>query len=218
MSPTNRWPLFGLRITTDDVELRYPTDDDLLVLAEVAACGVHDPAEMPFHFAWSDGSPDEVAQRVLQYNWRARGDWTLDKWDLTFVVCVNGQIVGTQGLHAEAFAVRRSLTTGSWLGREFQGRGIGTAMRRAALWFTFTQLEADYAFTAAHHDNPASNAVTAKLGYEPNGFSIDSPRGAPVPTTSFVLSRANWERLAVPANITCEGFDAARVMFVAPGV
>jgi RimJ/RimL family protein N-acetyltransferase len=213
MSLTDRWPLFDLRIITADVELRYPSDDDLLALADVAARGVHDPAEMPFHFAWTDGSPDEVAQRVLQYNWRTRSEWTLNKWDLVFAVCVGGRIVGTQGLHAEGFPIRRALRTGSWLGREFQGQGIGTAMRQAALWFTFTQLQADFAFTAAHDDNPASNAVTAKLGYESNGFSIDSPRGVPVATSSFVLRRQNWVRGGGLDGVTCEGFEAARVMF-----
>jgi hypothetical protein len=38
------WPLFGLRLVTPRVVLRYADDSDVLALAELASLGVHDPA------------------------------------------------------------------------------------------------------------------------------------------------------------------------------
>ncbi len=47
------WPLFGLRLRSARLELRLPTDDDLLELLDVAKSGIHPPGEMPFGAAWS---------------------------------------------------------------------------------------------------------------------------------------------------------------------
>ncbi|MBV8081300.1 MAG: GNAT family N-acetyltransferase, partial [Actinobacteria bacterium] len=49
-------PLFGLRITTPRLELRFPTLDELVELANVARAGVHPPDTMPFRVAWTDAS------------------------------------------------------------------------------------------------------------------------------------------------------------------
>ena len=46
------WPLFDLRIRTPRVEIRLPTDEDLVALAHVAKRGVHDANSMPFLKAW----------------------------------------------------------------------------------------------------------------------------------------------------------------------
>ncbi len=40
MTPS-RWPLAGLRLHTPDLELRWPSLDDLYELADLAAAGVH---------------------------------------------------------------------------------------------------------------------------------------------------------------------------------
>ena len=44
----------------------------------------------------------------------------------------------------------------SWLGRGFQGRGIGTAMRRVICAFAFDHLDAEQVTSGAFSDNPAS--------------------------------------------------------------
>ncbi len=48
---------------------------------------------------------------------------------LELVVVRDGTVVGTQGVGAHDFAVLRQVSTGSWLGRAYQGQGIGTQMR-----------------------------------------------------------------------------------------
>lgn len=49
------WPLFGLRLRTEHLVLRLPTDDDLLALMDLARAGIHPSGEMPFGVAWSIG-------------------------------------------------------------------------------------------------------------------------------------------------------------------
>jgi len=40
---SSHWPLADLRLQTPDLELRWPSPDDLGALAGLAAAGVHDP-------------------------------------------------------------------------------------------------------------------------------------------------------------------------------
>ena len=47
------WPFFGLRIRTPRLELRYPSDGDLLAVAALAAEGIHEPDTMPFSVPWT---------------------------------------------------------------------------------------------------------------------------------------------------------------------
>lgn len=65
----------GLRLQTPALELRWPSQDDLDALAELAAGGVHDPGVQPFLAAWTDASPDERALGALQYHWSRWGAW-----------------------------------------------------------------------------------------------------------------------------------------------
>ena len=63
----------------------------------------------------------------------------------------------------------RTAETGSWLGRRYQGLGIGREMRQAALHPIFAGLDADRATTHAWHDNTASLRVTRSLHYTETG-------------------------------------------------
>ena len=69
------------------------------------------------------------------------------------------------------------MDTGSWLGRRFQGRGLGKEMRAAVLGFAFDGLGAEVAETSAFLDNLPSNGVSRALGYEENGFGSLAPEG-----------------------------------------
>lgn len=66
MTPTEVWPLFGLVIRTPRLELRPPTDAELARLAQVAADGVHEPAQRPFLTPWAERPPLERARHVMQ--------------------------------------------------------------------------------------------------------------------------------------------------------
>ena len=133
----SRWPLAGLRLQTPGLELRWPSPEDLDALAELAALGVHDPKVQPFMVAWTDTSPDERARSTMQYHWSRWGSWRPTDWALELVVIRDGVVVGSQGVGGRDFAVLREVSTGSWLGRHHQGRGIGTQMRAAVLHLAF---------------------------------------------------------------------------------
>ncbi|MFG1942081.1 GNAT family N-acetyltransferase [Nonomuraea sp. NPDC048826] len=186
------WPFFRLSITTPRLELRYPSLADLDELAERAAEGVHEAGVMPFLFPWSEGSPAERAQRTAQYHFRQWGELSPAKWSLDFVVVFEGRIVGTQALAAQDFTILREVSSGSWLGRRFQGAGIGTEMRGAVLHLAFAGLGAEYATTEAFEDNQASIAVTRKFGYHDDGIALHRRQGRPVVIRNFRLPRADW--------------------------
>jgi len=65
---SSRWPLAELRLQTPELELRWPSQDDLYALADLAAAGVHDPEVQPFMVAWTDASPEERARSTLEWH------------------------------------------------------------------------------------------------------------------------------------------------------
>ncbi|MFF0307607.1 GNAT family N-acetyltransferase [Streptosporangium sp. NPDC004379] len=186
------WPVFGLRVTTPRLELRLPSLDDLDALADLAAEGVHDPDAMPFLFPWTDAEPAERARRSVSYHFRQWGDWSPEKWACAFVTVVDGEVAGTQEVWASDFAVTRQAETGSWIGRRFQGRGIGTEMRAAVLHLAFAGLGARHAVSGAFADNHASLGVSRRLGYAPDGVEIRSRRGEPAELLRLRLARDAW--------------------------
>ncbi|MGF7234166.1 MAG: GNAT family N-acetyltransferase [Frankia sp.] len=190
--PVELWPLSGLVVRTPTLELRAAREADLVALAEVASDGIHDPEFMPFSTPWTDTTPLERARSVLRWHWGRWSQWQPDDWALDLVVLLDGVVVGTQGLQAKDFAVRREIDTGSWLGREYQGAGIGTRMRRAALHLIFAGLEADFATSGAFEDNPASLAVSRKLGYVDDGIERWARRGRAATVRRVRLSREAW--------------------------
>ncbi len=186
------WPLTDLSITTPRLELRYPSLEDLDELGDRAAEGVHDDGFMPFAVPWTEAEPEDRARATLQYQFRQWGAFSPAGWSVDFVVVFEGQVVGTQAVEATDFPVKREVATGSWLGRRFHGLGIGTEMRTAVLQFAFEGLGAEHAVTAAFEDNPASLAVTRKLGYREDGTQRDNRQGKPVTTLRFRLPRTDW--------------------------
>jgi RimJ/RimL family protein N-acetyltransferase len=207
------WPLFDLRVVTPRVELRYPDDGTIAALAELASRGVHDPATMPFGIPWTDAPTGGPLERSsMQFLWRSRTDWTPAKWDLPFAVFRDGELVGVQSIGAHDYATRRSFETGSWLGRPFQGQGLGTEMRAAILHFGFVGLGAEAAHTSAWHDNEPSLAVTRRLGYEPNGEAFEVRRGERDRQLAFRLTRADWAARQRD-DIDIEGLAGCQVFF-----
>ncbi len=197
------WPLAGLRITTPRLELRWPGESDLLALAELAATGVHDPAVQPFTVAWTDVGPADRARSVLQYHWGRRAAWAPADWALELVVIQDGTVVGSQGISASDFAIRREVSSGSWLGQAYHRQGIGTQMRAAILHLAFAGLGAEYAVSSAAEYNAASLGVSRRLGYRDDGTEIHAIRNAPVVMRRLRLDRPAWQAArTVPVQIT----------------
>lgn len=186
------WPLFGLSIRTPRLELRYPDDADLLVLAELSG-DIHDAGLRRFSVGWHEVPSPQRERNVLQYHWGRRGDWSADAWRLELVTVVDGRVVGTQGLWATSYRVSRTVLSGSWLGRAHQGQGIGSEMRAAVLHLAFAGLAADRADTGAFEGNEPSLGVTRKLGYRPNGDALVVDGERRDRELLFTLDRADWE-------------------------
>lgn len=208
------WPLFGLRLRTADIELRVPGDDDLAELAELAREPIHDPDTMPFYVPWTDQPEDGRVRSVLQWNWRTRAEWSPDEWRLGLVAVRDGRVLGTQDVNGRHFAVTREVETGSWVGRSFQGQGVGTAMRRAVLHLVFAGLGAVAARSGAFEDNPASLKVSERMGYVQDGTETKDRRGERATIVRLLLQRARWqERSADWPEVTIEGLEGCLAEF-----
>jgi len=206
------WPLFGLRLRTERLVLRMPTDDDVVELLEVAKAGIHLPDEMPFGIAWTTLEGVAFDRGFMQHYWRTRAAFTPEVWFLNFMVELDGRPIGAQSLGAEEFAIYRTVHTGSWLGLEHQGRGLGKEMRAAVLGFAFDGLDALVAESSAFVDNAASNGVSRALGYEENGVGSLAPQGVARPTQKFRMTADMWRSRPRPA-LGIEGLDGIRDMF-----
>jgi RimJ/RimL family protein N-acetyltransferase len=210
------WPVFGLRVHTPRLTLRPISPEILTYLVDLAAEGIHDPAEMPFNVPWTDAPPDVLRRESLQHYFGVWAANTADSWRWPLAVFEGPTPVGVQAIMADDFAVTRQFTTGSWVGRRYQGHGIGREMRAAVLHLGFAGLGAVRALTAAFADNPASIAVTRHLGYEDDGSLWRVRQGRSVEQVRFVLPRERWER-ARRDDIAIEGLhDSVRTDLGAP--
>jgi RimJ/RimL family protein N-acetyltransferase len=187
------WPFFDLRVVTPRLELVAIDDQVGTELAHLAARGIHDPDFMPFAFEWTDVPSPQLERNTLQFYWRTRAAMSPDEWTLNLAVKVDGDIVGTTGLMTHRFAASRAFETGSWLGREFQGRGLGKEMRLATLTLGFEGFGGRIATTAAFADNGPSLGVTRSLGYESNGEAVKVRRGEAARSLQFTMTRDSFD-------------------------
>jgi RimJ/RimL family protein N-acetyltransferase len=193
------WPPFGLRLRCGPLELRLPRDEELVALGNLAAAGVHPPEQMPFYSPWTRSQPPALQREFLRFYWGKRAAFAPESWDLLFGVWRDGELVGTQSVGAERFAVRRVVDTGSWVALGRQGRGTGTLMRQAVLALAFEHLGAAEARSSAFEDNPASLAVSRKVGYRDLGWRVLDREGAAVRERVLVLTAEAWRAAERPA-------------------
>jgi RimJ/RimL family protein N-acetyltransferase len=204
------WPLFGLTVSTPRVTLRYVTDELAGQLADLAARGIHDPGTMPFSVPWTDVAPPELQRNTFRYFWRCRAETTSQRWNINLaVLTTSGTPVGVCTIDAENFPTSRAATTGSWIGREYQGCGLGKEMRHAALHLIFTGFGADTALTRAWHDNTASLRVTRSLPYLEQAPVQEQRRSRLDTMLTFAMSRERWETVE-RNDIAVDGVRGAR--------
>ena len=206
------WPLYALRIQSERLVLRLPTDAEILAMIDLAKAGIHGPTEMPFGVAWSTLPSPAFERGFLAHHWQMRASWSPDDWTLNLMTELDGVPIGTQGIGAVKFATFGTVSTGSWLGRAYQGQGYGKEMRSAVLSFAFDALGAKVANTQAFLDNAASNAVSRSLGYEENGLDSLAPHGVARDSQRFRMTAEMWRSRPRPA-VVIEGLDACRDMF-----
>ena len=141
-------------------------------------------------------------ERAMRY-WTLRGSFTPQDWSLPCVVRRRGEVLGIQGAFASNFPVARVSDSYSWLGQGCQGQGVGTLARQMIVTFLFDELDADFVVSGSYADNPASEAVSRKLGYVANG-SLQSERrpGERVVHNRWLLTRDRFVRPDQPVTVT----------------
>jgi len=206
------WPLYDLRLRTDRLELRLPTEDEIASLCATARAGIHPGDEMPFAYPWTRKESPRFERDFYQFYLKARADWRPDRWSLILGVFAGLEAIGVQELGATDFASLRSVYTGSWLGQAYQRRGFGTEMRGAVLALAFDGLGAETAETEAFLDNPASAGVSRALGYVSNGIGRLAPDGVPRETERFRMTSEAWRARPRPP-VSIEGLAAGLELF-----
>jgi RimJ/RimL family protein N-acetyltransferase len=216
MSLTEIWPVLGIRVRTPAVELFVPGYETLAEVARLAAGGIYDPQN--HHLprtpvgGWEDGGSPEAERRFLRYYWAAFADWRPERWNLLLAARAGGTVIGVQEIGAQDFAVTRTVSTGSWVGRAHQGAGHGKPMREAVLHLAFAGLGAERADTAAWVTNHASLGVSAALGYQPNGTTTRAAEGRRVEQRNLTLHPADWRRSSADVVIAGLTPDARRML------
>lgn len=209
------WPLLDLRLSTANLVLRLPREEELPAFSAVAAAGIHPPEEMPFGIPWTDVPSPQRERDSYQWWMSVRSSWSVESWVLTLGVWVDGEPAGFQDLRGPEFLKYRTVGSGSWLGLPFQGRGVGKLMRQAALTLAFDHLGAEIAESEAFIDNPASNRVSLAIGYEPNGFGRLAPRGVARETQRFRMTLDGWRARPRP-EVQIDGLEPCLELFGLP--
>ncbi len=201
------WPLFDLRVRTPRLELRYVDDEMAAELALLATKGIHDPDFMPFAMPWSTEPSPVLERNTMQFYWRCRAEMTPTNWNVNLATIVGGKVVGTAALIAKDFPILREFETGSWLGREFQGQGIGKEMRVATLHLGFLGLGGETATTSAWEDNGPSLGVTNSLGYSIASKRRGVRQARAATMQKFEMSRADFTTRMQRSDVELRGVD-----------
>ena len=201
------WPLFDLRLATPRLQLRLITDQDIPTAVDAARSGIHEPGKNPFSTPWTELPDDELGPNMARWYWRCRAELTPEAWTLLLGIWHEGRFIGCQDVGAKDFAALKTVTTGSWLTRAAQGRGLGREMRAAVVLWAFDWLGAEVAESEAAAWNGASLGVSRALGYELNG-TTRAAWGTKVETlqhvrvTPHTFNRPDWK-------LEVEGHEAA---------
>lgn len=200
-------PLWEIRLRTPRLELRLPSEEELVGLFRVAEDGIHPPEEMPFYAPWTDNLDLDA---FLAFHRSAWTEWRPEKWTLNLVAFLDGKPIGSQGAGAQDFATTRELETGSWLGAPYQDKGLGTELRAAVLELAFMGLGAGAAVSGSFVHNVKSQRVSDKLGYHLAGTRTMQSRGEPVEHYDYRLERADWR---CPLAVEITGLETSLPLF-----
>ncbi|MFM9274848.1 GNAT family N-acetyltransferase [Pseudarthrobacter sp. NKDBFgelt] len=170
-SPNAVWPLFDLTLATPRLELRPIQDHEIPAAVAAARTGIHEPGRNPFSTPWTELPAEELGPNMARWYWRCRAECTPDSWTLLLGIWHKGEFIGCQDVGAKKFATLKTVSTGSWLRQNVQGRGLGKEMRAAVALYAFDWLGAEVAESEAADWNEGSLGVSRSLGYELNGIT-----------------------------------------------
>jgi len=193
--PMSLYAPLNVRVATPRLELVGATDELLEALAPLVAAGkaTADPPPWDDPNSFYEPDPDTRVQMWMQGVWRARGTVRSDLWRLNFVVLVDDEPVGQQDLTGQDFNAFGTVESTSWVSSDVRRQGIGREMRSAILHLAFDGLGAAEAHSEGAVNNPGSNLVSERLGYERNGVAWATHRGEPVLGQRWRLDSDTWQ-------------------------
>jgi len=187
-----------LRLSLDDLTLIPIDPDDTEPQAMLVESGIVPPGKEHWIFQLLCNRAPTLPARLeafQQYHQRARETSGPSRWEVHFGVHHKDQLIGAQTIRASQFPEKREIGTGSYLARAHQGQGIGTRMRAMVLEWAFAYLGAEIARSGYIPSNKASQKVSARLGYIPDGTEhIDGPDRRGYDVQKVILNRAQWMR------------------------
>ena len=207
------WPLFGLTLRTERLELRIPTDPELVGMVEAIQSGIVGDEPFPMSVGWVDEPEPLRSWNALSFHWRCRAAISPDDFNLVFGAFLDGTFIGTQDIGASTFQTLRGVNTGSWIGKPWQGNGYAREMRAAVLTLGFSCLGATHATSSARDTTVKSIKVSTGLGYRENGRLPFSFGGEVAEEVRFRLDRADWEANPDRPPVEITGWEPCARMF-----
>ena len=166
------WPLFDLAVRTPRLELRLPTDAELLPLIDVARAGIHDPEVMPFYEPWTDVEGEAFDRALLAFHWSSRTRLAPDDWALVLGIFVDGAFAGEINLNSIHRGAFQSAYIGYWIDERVAGNGYMPESVVLVLRFGFEQLGLHRMQIAIIPRNANSRRVVDKLGLREEGVAL----------------------------------------------
>ncbi|RYE89479.1 MAG: N-acetyltransferase [Cytophagaceae bacterium] len=115
-----------------------------------------------------------------------------------FAIAVNGEAVGSIGIHPQDDIYRRNAELGYWLAEPFWGRGIISAAIRQVIDFAFQTPGIDRVFARPFGTNDASQRVLAKNGFLLEGKleKVLVKNGELLDEVIYSIRRKDWKNKA----------------------
>ncbi len=110
-----------------------------------------------------------------------------DAYELLGTVFLGDEMIGSLGFHDHSF--------GYLIGPAHWGRGYATEIGQAMIGEAFRRYDWDEITAVVWADNPASDRVLLKLGFQQTGQreEYSKARGVDFLSYDYVLTRADWE-------------------------
>ena len=213
------WPPLGLRIESPNLVLRHIREADFPAYLAAASSGVKSTERSPFRAPWDEGAPQEIARHSLPWLYSQRGRIGPDSWYLMLAVFTKdddggeGKLIGMQDVSAESWQALGTVTSGSWLRRDAQGKGCGKEMRAAMLMWAFDHFGAEYAESGAYDWNTASLRISQTLGYFQSGTARVIDAHSERPEWEYQLRLPKNDFLRPPWTAAVTGSDRLRTFY-----
>ncbi|MCP4539746.1 MAG: GNAT family N-acetyltransferase [Chloroflexi bacterium] len=174
-------------VESDRLLIRRPEERDNQCLERVFC----NPAMM--HYLGGTWTPHQVAESLQEWH----EVWGVDnRWYGILVRKDTKEPIGTAGFTENTITDEPGLDLSWFVLPEYQGQGFATEITNELLRFAFDGLKAERMLAETHPENPASNRVLEKLGFECLGERHHKYDYLPGFDTQvlWALTSGNWQQ------------------------